>query len=285
MIANKYDIIGKISEGSFGIILKGENIRTGEMVAIKTEPKKGLIQTLKNEAKIYQYLGRKNGFPQLKWFGTNEKFNYLIIDLLGDSLSKIIQKYNTLHLKTILYLGKQIILRIQILHENYLLHRDIKPDNFLLGKIDSTNKNTLYLIDFGFCKRYDYDGKHIRQRNINNIVGSINFVSLNVHKGIEPSRRDDVESCIYIFCFMLLQNSLWFKTANLETIIQMKENVLFNKEIPTFITKLLKYVRQIEFEETPDYNYIIDIIDNEFVINNFENDGIYEWNDYAISVL
>jgi casein kinase 1 len=65
----------------------------------------------------------------------------------------------------------------------------------------------------------------------------------------------------------------------------MKENVLFNKEIPTFITKILKYVRQIEFEETPDYNYIIDIIDNEFVINNFENDGIYEWNDYAISVL
>jgi serine/threonine protein kinase len=278
MIANKYDIISKINEGAFGILFKGKNIRTGEEVAIKAESKNGLVTTLKNEATVYQYLGKLNGFPQLKWFGTNDKFNYLVIDLLGDSLTKVIQKYKILGLKTALLLGLQMIQRIQKLHEKCLLHRDIKPDNFLLGQLNTTNKNTLYLIDFGFCKRYDYHGKHIRQRNINNIVGSTNFVSLNVHKGVEPSRRDDIESCIYVICYMLLGNkSLWFDTLDVNILIHMKEQLLVIKEIPNFIKLLLKYVRQLDFDNIPDYNFMINLIENEFILNQFDYDAVYEW--------
>ena len=91
MLTNKYLIIEKIKEGSFGTIFKGKNIRTKELVAIKFEPNSIEKKTLKNEAKIYQYFGKIDGFPQLKWFGTNETHQFLVIDLFGNSLKEIIQ--------------------------------------------------------------------------------------------------------------------------------------------------------------------------------------------------
>ena len=276
MISNKYNLIEKISEGSFGSVFKAENIRTKENVAIKFEIKMDTIKSLKNEAKIYQYLGKINGFPQLKMFGTTDKVNYLVIDLLGNSLSNTILGFNKLSLKTTLLIGIQMINRIKVLHENQLLHRDIKPSNFLFGLEKDTNK--LYLVDFGFSKRYIYNGTHIQEKKLTKIVGSLNFVSLNIHNYIEPSRRDDLESCIYIMLTMLLGKLVWFDKSNLNDIYKLKEQIILIEEVPAFIKILLNYVRKIKFDETPDYNYIINIIIETFNTNLFENDGKFEWN-------
>ena len=276
MISNKYNLIEKISEGSFGSVFKAENIRTKENVAIKFEIKMDTIKSLKNEAKIYQYLGKINGFPQLKMFGTTDKVNYLVIDLLGNSLSNTILGFNKLSLKTTLLIGIQMINRIKVLHENQLLHRDIKPSNFLFGLEKDINK--LYLVDFGFSKRYIYNGTHIQEKKLTKIVGSLNFVSLNIHNYIEPSRRDDLESCIYIMLTMLLGKLVWFDKSNLNDIYKLKEQIILIEEVPAFIKILLNYVRKIKFDETPDYNYIINIIIETFNTNLFENDGKFEWN-------
>jgi serine/threonine protein kinase len=276
MISNKYNLIEKISEGSFGSVFKAENIRTKENVAIKFEIKMDTIKSLKNEAKIYQYLGKINGFPQLKMFGTTDKVNYLVIDLLGNSLSNTILGFNKLSLKTTLLIGIQMINRIKVLHENQLLHRDIKPSNFLFGLEKDTNK--LYLVDFGFSKRYTYNGTHIQEKKLTKIVGSLNFVSLNIHNYIEPSRRDDLESCIYIMLTMLLGKLVWFDKSNLNDIYKLKEQIILIEEVPNFIKILLNYVRNIKFDETPDYNYIINIIIETFKTNLFENDDKFEWN-------
>ena len=256
MIAYKYKLIEKINEGSFGTIFKAENIRTKEMVAIKFENKSEQMKSLKNEARIYQYLGKLNGFPQLKTFGTTGNVNYLVMDLLGYSLQKFI-KNNELSLDMVLVLGIQIIQRIQSLHNNCLLHRDIKPSNFVFGNEDNTNK--LFLIDLGFAKRYDYNGIHIEEKYINNIVGSLNFVSINVHNHIEPSRRDDIESCIYVILTMLLGDLEWFKETDINKMALLKRNII-NDNIPTFIKKMLNYIRSIEFDATPDYDYIISLM-------------------------
>ena len=256
MIAHKYNLIEKINEGSFGTIFKAENIRTKEMVAIKFENKSEQMKSLKNEARIYQYLGKLNGFPQLKTFGTIGDLNYLVMDLLGNSLVDIIKK-KELSLNMVLGLGIQIIKRIQSLHNNCLLHRDIKPSNFVFGNEDDTNK--LFLIDLGFAKRYDYDGTHIEEKNINNIVGSLNFVSINVHNYIEPSRRDDIESCIYVILTMLFGDLEWFKETDINKIALLKRNII-NDDIPIFIKKMLIYIRSIEFTTTPDYDYIISLM-------------------------
>jgi serine/threonine protein kinase len=276
IIDNKYKIIIKLKSGAFGSVFKCENIRTGEFVAIKFEDKNNEMKTIKNEAKIYQYLGNIDGFPHLKWFGTNEQFNYLAINLLGGSLSEMITYYKAFSLKTVLLIGIQLIRRIQTLHDKSILHRDIKPDNFLFGLGTDTNK--LYLIDFGFAKRYEYNGKHIEEKHINNIIGSQNFVSLNVHNGIEPSRRDDIESCIYIILNMLLGNLEWFDT-NIEKykIPLLKKQILLLNEVPSFIKIMLCYVRAINFNETPDYEYLVILMTKIFYENNYKNDGQFEW--------
>ena len=104
MLGNKYQLLAKLSQGSFGQVYKGENIRTGEPVAIKTEPKNSGTKSLKAEAKIYKYLAKLDGFQQLKWYGSTEKVTYLVINLLDYSISDLVKKQGRLPMKTILLL-------------------------------------------------------------------------------------------------------------------------------------------------------------------------------------
>lgn len=281
MISNKYKIIEIINHGSFGSIFKCINTHTNKLVAIKTEPKDTDKKTLKNEARIYQYLGNTNGFPQLQYFGATLTHNYLVMDLLGTSLSSMIKRYQTLSLKTVLFIGIQIINRIQTLHSKFLLHRDIKTDNFVFENKQPTNK--LYLIDLGFSKRYTYDGLHIPENSINTIIGTPNFVSLNNHNGVEPSRRDDLESAIYIILNMFFGNLEWFNYINIFDIVKLKKKLILQPNTPPFIKTMLHYVISLRFNELPDYNFIINIMNDLIQHNGYKNDNVFEWtNDLTI---
>ena len=126
--------------------------------------------------------------------------------------------------------------------------------------------NKLYLIDFGFCKRYNYDGNHIEEGTISKLIGTPNFVSVNVHKGLEPSRRDDVESCIYIMIYMLFGKLSWSKEMLIKNMCLKKEELTNSEKplIPEFLKQLLFYVRTLEFDECPDYDEIIKIFDTVY---------------------
>lgn len=262
MLGNKYRLLAKLSQGSFGQVYKGENIRTGDLVAIKVEPKSGDHKSLKSEAKIYQYLAKLDGFPQLKWYGSTNKVTYLVTDLLDYSISDLVKKEGRLEMEMVLLLGKQMIQRLYILHNYFLLHRDIKPQNFML----QIQTNKLFLIDFGFCKRYIYDGVHIEEGAISKMIGTPNFVSINVHKGVEPSRRDDLESCIYIMIYMLFGKLFWDKEIDSKNMCFKKEQLTNSEKplIPDFLKQLLIYVRALDFDECPDYNEIIKVFDTVY---------------------
>ena len=262
MLGNKYRLLAKLSQGSFGQVYKGENIRTGDVVAVKVEPKGGDHKSLKSEAKIYQYLAKLDGFPQLKWYGSTNKVTYLVTDLLDYSISDLVKKEGRLEMEMVLLLGKQMIQRLYILHNYFLLHRDIKPQNFML----QIQTNKLFLIDFGFCKRYNYDGVHIEQGTISKMIGTPNFVSINVHKGVEPSRRDDLESCIYIMIYMLFGKLFWDKEIDSKNMCLKKEQLTNSEKslIPDFLKQLLIYVRALDFDECPDYDEIIKVFDTVY---------------------
>jgi serine/threonine protein kinase len=262
MLAHKYKLLDKLSQGSFGQVYKAENIRTGELVAVKIEKKNGELKSLKAEAKIYQYLAKLDGFPQLKWYGSTDKVTYLVTDLLDNSIYDLVKRQGRLEMQAVLLLGKQMIQRLHILHNHFLLHRDIKPQNFMLEA--STNK--LYLIDFGFCKRYNYDGNHIEQGAISRLIGTPNFVSINVHKGIEPSRRDDIESCIYIIMYMLFGKLFWEKEIDSKNMCFKKEELTNSEKplIPDFLKQMLIYVKALDFDECPDYDEIIKVFDTVY---------------------
>ena len=265
---DKYIILEEISKGSFGTIYKGQHKFTKEYVAIKMALyENNQYNNIKFEAKLYQYINRfcLKGFPKLKWYGTsyNKKYNYLVTELLGNPLSKIIGKLN---FQNALNIGIQIIERIQLFHSLGLIHRDIKPDNFLFG-LNETNKNILYLIDYGFAKKYidDETGLHIKKEltNKKSIIGTPKYVSLNVHSegSSEFSRRDDVESCIYIIMELIIGKLIW-DTNDLEKMYQIKNQIECNQylHLPAFLKDLLVYVRNLTFEEEPNYKYIIDTL-------------------------
>jgi serine/threonine protein kinase len=254
IIANKYKIIKSIGEGSFGKIYSAENIRTREMVALKSEPLKSELKMLKYEAKVYQYLGNKIGFPQVKWFGIEGDKYFMALTLMDYSL-KYFKDSITFSLSDIFLIGKKMIERIEFIHFKGIIHRDIKPDNFLI------KDEELYLIDFGLCKKWQNKiGKHIEEKIGKTPLGTPNFISINVHNGIEPSRRDDLESIGYILLFLILKEDLpWSKCISLQNIIEKKIRILDNK-LPVFLKNYLNYCRNLSFSENPDYLYLKEIL-------------------------
>ena len=252
--SEKYEIIEKISEGTFGRVYKGKNKITGELVAIKIEDRTETnINTLLVEARIYQYLGKQKGFPQLKWFQTNNRHNILVINYLGKSLNNF---RNPIELNIVKNIGSQIFKRIELLHSKQLIHRDIKPHNLILSK----DKTTIYLIDFSFAKRFIINGQHMKEVTTNKIIGSLNFVSLNIHKRIEPSRRDDLISSIYVLIYLYFGKLEWENCTNENTMICLKESILTADNIPIVFRNLLLYCQSLAFDFEPDYEYIAQIL-------------------------
>jgi serine/threonine protein kinase len=256
IISNKYILLEKIGNGSFGQIFKGENIRTKEKVAIKMCAVDNPYNLLKNEAKVYQLIGSIAGFPHLKWFGVENDMQYLVINLLGVSLSHFKKENGRISITFAAIIGIQMISRLQVFHNLGLIHRDIKPDNFVFGL--NNNFNLIYLIDYGFSIGYKNSGENTK---VSDIIGTINYISLNVHKKYEPSRRDDLESVCYVLLYLLdLMSWERFKDSsiqNMERIILEKENIYLDKEVPFFIRIILQYIRNLSVDAEPNYDWII----------------------------
>lgn len=252
IILNKYEIINKLGKGSFGEIYKGINIRTKTTVAIKVE-KIHEFSLLKNETKIYQYLNGIKGIPNILLFGKDEICYYMVVDLLGDSLQYIRDSNGPFSLPSTLTIARKIIGILREVHNKFIIHRDVKPANFLL----SIDKTEIYLIDFGFCKKYVlYDSKtHIPFREGKGVMGSKNYMSINIHNGYEPSRRDDLESIGYMMLYFLgitydatIESKLWLTHTNNPY------------HLPKQVHNYFQCCRKLAFDEQPDYDTLVNNI-------------------------
>ena len=265
LINNKYLILNKIGKGSFGSIYKGQNVRTNELVAIKVEKITDELKLLKNESRVYQYLNRCDCVPQVKWYGKDEKNYYMVINLLGESL-QLIKNDSTFSLSSVLQIGIQIIHLLKTIHDKGLVHRDIKPDNFLLGL--NNQRNQIYIIDFGLCKSYMNNDAHNPIKKTNNLIGSLTYASINTHNFIELSRRDDMESLGYMLAFFYLGNLPWqeLTSENIDVIKNLKKDIVNNDILPQIFVNYIKYVRCLEYEENPNYFLIVDNFKRELEI-------------------
>jgi len=259
LINNKYLPIEKIGSGAFGSIYRGQNVRTKEFVAIKVEAIIDNLKLLKNESNIYNFLSGSEGIPTIKWYGKDNRNYYMVINLLGKSLKDLMNESKKMSLLLTLKIGIKILNILKSIHDKGLVHRDIKPDNFLFGV---NNKfNHIYLIDFGLCKSYlNKDREHNIIKKTNNIIGSYNYASIMSHKRIELSRRDDLESLCYILFYLCSGFLPWENVSNEKEIVLLKYNIINENKYgyPSLLIDLLKYIRSMEFEEKPNYYLIID---------------------------
>ena len=264
LIFKRYKPLKKIGKGAFSEIYSGINIYTNEKVAIKIEKRNSMIKYL--EAECYTLFSLNNiGIPKVLSFGHNAEYDILIMPLLGKSLLDIfISKNSNYEFKDICLIGIQIIERIQWVHSCKIVHRDIKPENFLIGLSDP---HILYLIDFGLSKKYQSTktGRHIKITDLKKFIGSIIFSSVNSLRLREQSRRDDLESIGYMLIYLMRGNLPWQqvkvdnKKDNYLKVAQMKNDIRPEKlceNLPIEFAHYLRYVKNLKFEEEPNYQYL-----------------------------
>ncbi|KAL8835055.1 MAG: hypothetical protein Q9170_003484 [Blastenia crenularia] len=289
-VGNKYRIGRKIGSGSFGDIYLGTNIISGEEIAIKLESVKAKHPQLEYEARVYKSLAGGVGIPFVRWFGTECDYNAMVLDLLGPSLEDLFNFCNRkFSLKTVLLLADQLISRIEYIHAKSFIHRDIKPDNFLMGI--GKRGNQVNVIDFGLAKKYR-DPKthfHIPYRENKNLTGTARYASINTHLGVEQSRRDDMESLGYVMLYFCRGSLPWqglkaaTKKQKYDRIMEKKMTTpteVLCRGFPNEFAIYLNYTRSLRFDDKPDYSYLRKIFRDLFVREGFQYDYVFDWTVY-----
>ncbi|GAB2267730.1 Casein kinase 1-like protein 1 [Dionaea muscipula] len=286
-VGNKFRLGRRIGSGSFGEIYLGTNIQNNEEVAIKLESVKTKHPQLLYESKLYRILQGGTGIPNVRWFGVEGEYNVLVMDLLGPSLEDLFNFCSRkLSLKTVLMIADQMMNRIEFVHSKSFLHRDIKPDNFLMGL--GRRANQVYIIDFGLAKKYRDTSthQHIPYRENKNLTGTARYASMNTHLGIEQSRRDDLESLGYLLMYFLKGSLPWqglkagTKKQKYEKISEKKVSTSIEalcRGYPTEFASYFHYCRSLRFDDKPDYAYLKRIFRDLFIHEGFQFDYVFDW--------
>ncbi|KAL6899426.1 hypothetical protein ACP4OV_006084 [Aristida adscensionis] len=307
VIGGKFKLGRKIGSGSFGELYLGVNIQSGEEVAIKLESIKSRHPQLHYESKLYMLLQGGTGIPHLKWFGVEGEYNVMVIDLLGPSLEDLFNYCNRrFSLKTVLMLADQMITRVEYMHTRGFLHRDIKPDNFLMGL--GRKASQVYVIDYGLAKKYrdlqthkhipyrfrPHLGIHIQglhalrcyHRENKNLTGTARYASVNTHLGVEQSRRDDLESLGYVLMYFLRGSLPWqglkagTKKQKYDRISEKKMLTpveVLCKSYPSEFISYFHYCRSLRFEDKPDYTYLKRLFRDLFIREGYQLDYVFDW--------
>ena len=291
IVAKNYKLIKKLGSGAFGQIWMAEHQKTKEEVAIKFEDVNSKHQQLYYECKIYLWFHSDStvigqAIPQVLYYGTEGNNNLMVMDLLGKSLEDLFNDCNRkFSLKTVLMVAQQMVKRVEYIHSRRIIHRDIKPDNFAIGR--GKHCHRIFIIDFGLAKKFmSSDGKHIKYKDGKSLTGTARYASINTHIGIEQARRDDMEGLGYVFMYFLRGMLPWqglrargvkekYEKIKQKKIMTNLEELC--KGFPSEFVAYMQYCRTLNFEDKPDYKYIKNLFSNLFKNLGYEYDYKYDW--------
>ncbi|EPX75260.1 CK1/CK1/CK1-G protein kinase Cki3 [Schizosaccharomyces octosporus yFS286] len=284
-----YRVGKKIGEGSFGMLFQGVNLVNNQPIALKFESRKSEVPQLRDEYLTYKLLMGVHGVPNVYYYGQEGMYNLLVMDLLGPSLEDLFdycgRRFSP---KTVAMIAKQMITRIQSVHERHFIYRDIKPDNFLIGLHGSKVENLIYAVDFGMAKQYRDPKTHIHRpyNEHKSLSGTARYMSINTHLGREQSRRDDLESMGHVFMYFL-RGSLPWQGLKAATNKQKYEKIGEKKQMtpikdlcdgfPKEFMQYMLYVRNLSYDEKPDYDYLRNLFDSLLLRLNEIDDGKFDW--------
>ena len=287
ILFHKYTIIKKLGEGSFGRIYSAKENATNNWYAIKLENKNRSQNLLESEAYIMSYLSSPR-IPIVKSFGYTGDYNVLIMELMGKSLEDLFESMpiKRMSVRCVCNLGYQMIEIIEFVHNKHIVHRDIKPDNFVMGK--GIKSKYLYLLDFGLAKKYRSSStlKHYALIKKKHLTGTARYASINALNGFTQSRRDDLEAIGYVLIYFLLGRLPWQgmlnknKDERYKKIMEIKRDTepkTLCKGLPSEFEKYVSYTRSLEYEQDPDYNMLKNLFTKILNDEGYCFDHYYDW--------
>lgn len=260
---NRFEVTEKLGEGAFSSVYKAIDHHGNKApVALKVDQsaKHHLkLPLVAYEARVLKQLQSISGVPRFIWAGTvpskQGPKHAMAIQLLGQDLNHALQKHLTVQDAALI--GLEILAILREVHNRGFLHRDLKPANIML-RGDRNQSSRFFLSDFGLAKRYlDADGNHIPDRKKSGVTGTLRFAATPTHFGSESSRRDDVESLLYVI-INLTRTLPWQGTKHGDDIGAMKRDIKLSHIIPGSapLQKALKVARRTDFAGEPEYDRI-----------------------------
>eukprot|EP01060_Flectonema_neradi_P024899 TRINITY_DN33772_c0_g1_i1.p1 TRINITY_DN33772_c0_g1~~TRINITY_DN33772_c0_g1_i1.p1 ORF type:complete len:402 (+),score=62.61 TRINITY_DN33772_c0_g1_i1:63-1208(+) len=285
------DTLGK---GGFGEVKRAVNV-FGNLIAVKKHHGEGWGRSRKEVATMKRIARGEDdppeGFAKLLWF----EAGMVGMTLLGPSLEHVrrVMPEKKFSLKTTLLIADQTLERIRYLHMKRTVHRDVKPENFVLGIGDT--RNTVHLVDFGLSERF-FDAttrSHIPYREGCTVYGTPYFTSVNADNGCCQSRRDDLESFGYMLVYLATGTLPWVGLKSLGPLNSWHQRVSNCKAktpiatlcagLPTEFSKILTYSRSLKYDDAPDYEYLRGMIHRRYAKLGYQVDNVYDWTIHGAS--